>query len=109
MDYTRHPPELEVVLIREQENGKVFKRSHGSPKKGTGSVDDSYRRGVSNCRRCLSPFSGGATGAAWKKAAGTEPDGFVVGFTSIQAQSRSPFFHDDLVTPPSACIETSLD
>ncbi len=32
---------------------------------GTGSVDAGYCSGYPLCRRCLSPFSGGDTGAPW--------------------------------------------
>jgi len=35
----------------------------GSPKRGTGSVDDRYGRGDSHCRRWLLPFLGRQHGA----------------------------------------------
>ncbi len=42
----------------------------------TGSVTVGFLRVFSVCRRCLSPFSDGDTGAPWKKGTGTEPGTF---------------------------------
>ncbi len=58
---------------------------------GTGSVDDRYGSGDSCCRRCLSPFSGGDTGAPWKKGTGTEPAVYFHRFGICEARSQSPF------------------
>ena len=60
---------------------------------GTGSVDDRHGSGDSRCRRCLSPFSGGDTGAPWKKGTGTEPVAFFRGLGICGGSEPVPIFH----------------
>ena len=78
------PPVLQEIckvvksIIREPENGDWLRAGE-------------YCSGDSWCRRCLSPFSGGDTGAPWKMGTGTEPGRFPAGLTSTDARSQSPF------------------
>ncbi len=60
---------------------------------GTGSVDDRYGNDDSYCRRCLSPFSGGDTGAPWKKGTGTESAAFFRRFGICGGSEPVPIFH----------------
>jgi len=63
---------------------------------GTGSVKDRFGRGNSCCRRCLSPFSGGA----WKKGTGTEPPAFFRRFGICGGSEPVPIFHSTLEWSP---------
>ena len=60
---------------------------------GTGSVDVRYSSGDSRGRRCLSPFSGGAIKAPWKKGTGTEPATSRGGFGICSGSEPVPIFH----------------
>jgi len=58
---------------------------------GTGSVEFRFYSAFSRCRRCLSPFSGGETGARGKGGQAPSRQRFFAGLTPIEARSLSPF------------------
>jgi len=58
---------------------------------GTGSVEFRFYSAFSRCRWCLSPFSGGETGARGKGGQAPSQQCFFAGLTPIEARSQSPF------------------
>jgi len=58
---------------------------------GTGSVEFQFYSAFLRCRRCLSPFSGGETGARGKGGQAPSRQCSSAGLTPIEARSQSPF------------------